>query len=42
MKSAKIGNEEIAQVLITKGANLNASNDIGDSALILAALNSKN
>lgn len=42
MRSVNIGNEEITQILLKKGANANAVNDIGDSALNLATKNSKN
>lgn len=41
LKSLQIGNEKIAQILIENGANVNATNDDGDSALNLAALSSK-
>lgn len=40
--AAAIGNEEIARMLIDKGANLHATNDAGESALILAAKTGKN
>lgn len=42
LKSVNVGNEEIAQMLIEKGANLNATNNYGDSALHLAAKSGKN
>lgn len=42
MKSAIIGNEEITRVLIENGANVNALNNDGDSALNLAMKNCKN
>lgn len=42
MMSAVIGNEEIARILIEKGAIVNAANDNGDLALNLAAAFSKN
>lgn len=42
LRSASIGNEQIARFLIEMGANVNATNDDGDSALNLAAKNSKN
>lgn len=42
MMAAAIGNEGIAEILIEKGANLNAINDFGDSALNLAVALSKN
>lgn len=42
MKSAVIGNEEFARRLVEKRANVNATNDDGDSALNLAAKSSKN
>lgn len=42
LMAAAIGNEEIARILIEKGANVNATNDNGDSALTLAAMTSKN
>lgn len=41
MLTAQLGNEEIARVLIGKGANVSATNENGDSALTLAALHSK-
>lgn len=41
MKAADVGNEEIARILIEKRANVNAINNNGDSALILAVINSK-
>lgn len=34
--------DDIARILIEKGANVNVTNDEGDSAVILAATNSKN
>lgn len=40
--AANIGNEKVVETLIQKGANINATNDDGDSALNLAAKNSKN
>lgn len=42
MTSANVGNEEIARILIEKGANVNATNDDKDSALTMAAMGSKN
>lgn len=36
------GLEKIAQILVEKGANVNATNHDGDSALILAAENGEN
>lgn len=42
MTSANVGNEEIARILIEKGANVNATNDDKDSALTMAAMSSKN
>lgn len=42
MRSVIIGNKGIAQILIKKGASVNATNDDGDSALNLAAKNCKN
>lgn len=42
LRSANIGNEKIARILIEKGANVNARNDDGDSALSLAAKKGKN
>lgn len=40
--TAKDRTDKIAQILIEKGANVNVTNDDGDSALILAAKKSKN
>lgn len=41
MRSAIIGDGEITRALIENGANVNATNNDGDSALMVAALNSK-
>lgn len=40
--TAKDRTDKIARILIEKGANVNVTNDDGDSALILAAKKSKN
>lgn len=42
MKAAYNMNEELTQILITNGANVNATNDVGDSAMNMAASKSKN
>lgn len=41
MRATVIGNEELIRNLIEKGANVNATNNAGDSVLIAAALNCK-
>lgn len=40
-RSVNLGNENLVQILLENGANVNATNDYDDSALIIAALNSK-
>lgn len=39
--AAKMGHKEIAEALIRKGANINATSDMGDSALNLAVMKGK-
>lgn len=41
LRAAIVGNEEIARILVEKGAHINATNTNGDSALNLAAISSK-
>lgn len=42
LRSVRFGNAEIIRIFIENGANVNAINDDGESALNLAAKNSKN